>query len=58
MLGFYFYRRALEDIAGFVFRILQGGGGEERIREDVEWLTGNLEDLAGIKSNLVKIQTQ
>ncbi len=58
VLGFYFYRRALEDIAGFVFRILQGDGGVDRDREDIEWLIGNLEDLATIESNLAKIQTQ
>ena len=58
VLRFYYYRRTLEDIAGFVFRILQGDGGEERDREDIEWLKGNLTDLKNIEKTVSGIQTK
>jgi hypothetical protein len=56
ILIFYFYRRVLEDIAGFVLRILQGDGSEERDREDIGWLKGNFEELGQIESTVVEIQ--
>jgi len=56
VLRFYYYRRTLEDIAGFVLRILQGDGGEERDREDIEWLKGNLADLENIEMRVSEIQ--
>lgn len=58
VLRFYYYRRTLEDIAGFVFRILLGDGGEDRDREDIEWLKGNLTDLENIEKTVSGIQTR
>jgi Ser/Thr protein kinase RdoA (MazF antagonist) len=57
MLSFYYYRRTLEDIAGFVLRILQGAGGNARDREDINWLRGCLADLVAIDNTVAKIQT-
>ena len=56
VLKFYFYRRALEDVAGFVLRILQGDGGEDRDREDINWLIGNLAGFDGIEKTVNAIQ--
>jgi len=56
ILTFYFYRRVLEDIAGFVLRILQGEGSEERDRADIDWLKGNFEELGQIDDTVAKIR--
>ena len=56
VLGFYYYRRGLEDVAGFVLRILQGDGSEARDREDINWLVGNLNELAEIDNTIADIE--
>jgi spectinomycin phosphotransferase len=58
LLSFYYYRRGLEDVAGFGFRILQREGGEERDREDIDWLRGNLAGLAEIEKTVADIQAK
>jgi len=58
LLRFYFYRRTLEDIAGFVFRILQANGGDVRDQEDIKWLRGNLKDLVHIDKNVAAIEDE
>ena len=57
LFGFYFYRRALEDIAGFITRILACEGDAERDREDIAGILENLgwmdrieEDVAGFRA--------
>ncbi len=56
ILRFYYYRRTLEDIAGFVLRILQGEGEEARDQEDIGWLQGNLKDLGRIEPTIAEFQ--
>jgi len=55
LLLFYFYHRALEDIAGLVLRILRGDGGDARDRQDIKWLRGNLENLVQIDKTVAAI---
>jgi spectinomycin phosphotransferase len=38
IFGFYFYRRNLEDLAEWFVRILYENNGEERDRQDLQWL--------------------
>ena len=47
MLSFYLYRRALEDIADFILRILRVPDRFERDQEDIQWM---LECLNGIEN--------
>ena len=56
ILRFYFYRRTLEDIAGFVLRILQGEGSPERDREDIGWLRGCLGEFDQIENTISNIR--
>jgi Ser/Thr protein kinase RdoA (MazF antagonist) len=42
LLGFYWYRRAIEDVAGFLTRILADEGDPEGDREDLEMLLENV----------------
>jgi hypothetical protein len=48
LLVFYFYRRNLEDVAGFIFRIMEGKGSEARLVDDLKWLVGCLDSLGSI----------
>jgi len=56
ILRFYFYRRTLEDIAGFVLRILQGEGSPERDQEDIGWLRGCLGEFDQIENTIANIR--
>ncbi len=56
LLAFYYYRRALEDIAGLVFRLLRGDGGEARDRADIGDLEGSLQGLATLDATVIAVR--
>jgi spectinomycin phosphotransferase len=55
MLRFYHYRRGLEDVAGFVFRIMAGDGTDERDLDDLKWLESSLEELKNVEDTISKV---
>jgi spectinomycin phosphotransferase len=48
ILAFYFFRRAMEDVAGFVFRIMRGDGTEDRDQQDIKWLLETMDNIPKI----------
>ena len=56
ILGFYFYRRGLEDIADFIFRILRGDNGPERDQQEIKWMVGCLDGLSQIEGTLSELR--
>jgi len=56
LLRFYFYRRALEDIADFIFRILRRENNPERDQQELDWMVGCLEGMPQIEGTVAKIQ--
>lgn len=56
VLGFYYYRRGLEDIADYIFRIMQGDGSETRDQSDVRELIDCLDGLANVEQTLSQIR--
>ena len=56
VLEFYFYRRALEDIAGFIGRVLSGGGSQDQDQGDLREITGILDGMEGVACTLSQIQ--
>jgi spectinomycin phosphotransferase len=56
VLRFYFYRRGLEDVAGYVFRIEQGDGGEDRDQSDVEGVLECLDELSNVEATLSSVR--
>jgi spectinomycin phosphotransferase len=57
LLGFYWYRRALEDVAGFLARILAEEGNPERDREDVVMLLDNVAWLDRIEEDVDRLRS-
>lgn len=55
ILGFYFYRRGLEDIADFILRILRGDNGPERDQQEIQWMVGCLDGLSQIEGTLSRL---
>jgi spectinomycin phosphotransferase len=55
ILGFYFYRRGLEDIADFILRILRGNNSPERDQQEIEWMVGCINGLAQIECTLSRL---
>jgi spectinomycin phosphotransferase len=58
VLRFYFYRRGLEDVAGFVFRIMQEDGGEERDKDDAEGVVECLDGLGQVETTVSGVQAR
>jgi thiamine kinase-like enzyme len=56
ILSFYFYRRILEDVYGFVLRIMQDEGDEERDRKDIGWLQENLNGFGEVDKTVSSIR--
>ena len=56
ILRFYFYRRALEDVADFIFRILRGENSPERDQQEIEWMVDCLEGMPQIDGTVAKIR--
>jgi Ser/Thr protein kinase RdoA (MazF antagonist) len=56
LLRFYFYRRALEDIADFIFRILRRENNPARDQEELGWMLECLEGIPQIEPTVAKIQ--
>jgi thiamine kinase-like enzyme len=56
LLRFYFYRRALEDAADFIFRILRGENSPERDQQEIEWMIDCLEGMPQIEGTVAKIR--
>jgi len=56
VLAFYFYRRGLEDIADYVYRIMLGDGSPERDRSDVEELLICLSGLAEVQKTVAEFE--
>ena len=56
ILRFYFYRRALEDVADFIFRILRGENSPERDLQEIEWMMDCLEGMPQIEGTVAKIR--
>lgn len=52
LLAFYLYRRSLEDVAGFVFRIMEGNGSQDRDLDDLKWLVGCLAGLDKLETTV------
>lgn len=55
LLRFYFYRRGLEDIADFIFRILRRENRPERDQQEIEWMVDCLEGMRQIESTVSAI---
>lgn len=55
LLRFYFYRRGLEDIADYIFRIFQSDGSDERDESDVKELTDCLDGLEDVERTVSDI---
>ena len=58
VLRFYYYRRGLEDITGFILRILRGDGSKARDQEDVNWILECLKGLSEIEKTLEVLKTK
>ena len=56
LLEFYFYRRALEDLADFILRINSRTGTPERDSEDLHECLGILDGLPKIEKTVAKIR--
>jgi hypothetical protein len=56
LLEFYWYRRALEDVAGFLTRILAGDGDEERDRSDLGYLVDNIAWMDRIETDVARFR--
>jgi hypothetical protein len=56
LLEFYWYRRALEDVAGFLTRILAGDGDEERDRSDLGYLVDNISWMDRIETDVARFR--
>lgn len=56
LLRFYFYRRALEDVADFIFTILRGENSPERDQQEIEWMLECLEGIPQIEGTVAKIR--
>jgi thiamine kinase-like enzyme len=56
ILRFYFYRRALEDIADFILRILRGNNSPERDQQEIEWLVGCITGMAQIENTVSRLE--
>lgn len=56
VLAFYYYRRGLEDVMGFILRILQGEGSPERDQEDIGWLQDCLAGMAKIERTVAAVK--
>ena len=54
ILEFYFLRRALEDIADFIKRVLRADGSEARDAEDIAEIIGFLDWMPKIKTSIAK----
>ena len=58
LLRFYFYRRGLEDVADFIFRILRGKNRPERDQQEIEWMVDCLEGMPQIEGTVEKIRAR
>jgi thiamine kinase-like enzyme len=58
LLRFYFYRRTLEDIADFIFRILRRESTPERDQEELGWLLECLDGLPNIEPTVAMIEAK
>lgn len=58
LLRFYFYRRALEDIADFIFRILRRENNPERDQQEIDWMVACLEGMPQIEGTVAMIQAR
>ncbi len=56
VLEFYFLRRALEDIADFIQRILRADGDDRRNLSDIQEIVGYLNWLPKIRGNLARFE--
>jgi thiamine kinase-like enzyme len=56
LLRFYFYRRALEDVADFIFRILRGENSPERDQQEIEWMVDCLEGMPQIEETVARVR--
>jgi len=56
LLRFYFYRRALEDITDFIFRILRRENSPERDQQELDWMVGCLEGMPQIEGTVAAIR--
>lgn len=56
LLRFYFYRRALEDIADFIFRILRRENSPERDQQEIDWMVACLAGMPQIEGTVAKIR--
>jgi hypothetical protein len=56
LLGFYFYRRGLEDLTEWMVRILDGGRSEERDQADLEEIAGCLAGFAHVELTCERIR--
>jgi thiamine kinase-like enzyme len=56
ILRFYYYRRALEDVADFIFRILRGENSPERDQQEIEWMMECLEGMPQIDGTVAKVR--
>jgi len=52
ILSFYLYRRALEDIADFILRILRLSDDFEQDQQDIQWLLGCLDGIENIETTI------
>ena len=57
ILRFYFYRRGLEDIADFIFRILRREDDPEKDRQEVKWMLECVTGLAEVEKTIKEIQS-
>jgi len=55
LLGFYCYRRGLEDLSEFMARILSGDGDEARDLADLHWIPGCVDELAQVEARIANI---
>ena len=56
LLRFYFYRRGLEDVADFIFRILRRKNNPERDQQEIAWMVDCLEGMPQIEGTVAKIR--
>ena len=56
LLRFYFYRRGLEDIADYIYRIFQGDGSDARDESDVKELIDCLNGLEDVERTVSDIR--
>jgi Ser/Thr protein kinase RdoA (MazF antagonist) len=56
LLRFYFFRRGLEDVADFIFRILRRENSPERDQQEIKWMLDCLEGMSQIEGTVTKIR--